>query len=107
MSQFLQRIAGCRHHGHAADAVCGACLPPLAAAANLYWENFLAGFTLRDSPGFDDWQLFQAESLQRELGGVLVRLVQGHCDQGQVETAIEYARRWLALDPLQEAHTGA
>lgn len=103
VSEFRQQAAVCQAHRHGPDEICAAYLPPLAEAANLYRADFLAGFTLRDSPDFDDWQLFQAESLRRELAGVLTRLVQGHCDQGRVEVAIEYARRWLALDPLQEA----
>ena len=68
-------------------------------AAALYRDNFLAGFTLRDSPGFDDWQFFQAESLRRELAAALERLVRAHCARAEYEPAIDYARRWLRLDP--------
>ncbi len=62
----------------------------------------MAGFSLRDSPEFDDWQLFQAEGLRRELGYVLEKLVLDAGGRGEPETAIEYARRWLRLDPLHE-----
>ncbi|MCB0226743.1 MAG: SARP family transcriptional regulator, partial [Anaerolineae bacterium] len=36
-------------------------LAKLAEAVALYRDDFLAGFTLRDSPGFDEWQFFQSE----------------------------------------------
>ena len=99
---FLTRIGECRTHGHAAGEVCPACLPILAEAASLYRDDFMAGFSLRDSPGFDDWQFFQAESLRRELAGALERLAVGLCAQGEFDPAIAHARRWLALDPLHE-----
>lgn len=50
----------------------------------------MEGFTLRDSPDFDDWQFFQSENLKRELVQTLERLVQGHKDQSELQQAIEY-----------------
>ncbi|MGH2524005.1 MAG: AAA family ATPase, partial [Anaerolineales bacterium] len=102
VEQFHQKLAECLAHGHPASKVCPACLSPLTEAAALYRGDFLSGFTLRDSPGFDDWQFFQAESLRRELAGALERLVRGHSERGEFETAIGHARRWLSLDPLHE-----
>ena len=101
-AEFRARLAQCRTHGHPEGQVCPDCLAPLAGAAELYRDDFLAGFTLRDSPTFDEWQFFQTESLRQELASVLERLVQGHSAQGAHEAAIPYARRWLALDPLHE-----
>ncbi len=77
-------------------------LRALAEAAALYRDDFLSGFSLRDSPAFDDWQFFQAETLRRELMGVLERLAHAHAGRREFEPAITYARRWLALDPLDE-----
>jgi predicted ATPase len=62
----------------------------------------MAGFSLRDSLGFDDWQFFQGENLRRDYAGVLERLVTGCREQGEYAEAVKYARRWLAVDPLQE-----
>ena len=36
-------------------------LSRLVEAINLYRADFLAGFTLRDSPTFDEWQFFEAK----------------------------------------------
>lgn len=74
----------------------------LRAAATLYRDDFLAGFGLRDSPAFDDWQLTQAEYLRRVLGRVLESLVEYDSVSGDGTTAMISARRWLNLDPLNE-----
>lgn len=102
VDQFHRRLAACPSHGHPATEVCAECLGPLAEAAALYRDDFLAGFTLRDSPDFDDWQLLQTESLRRELASALERLVRCHSAQGAFELASAAAQRWLALDPLHE-----
>ena len=70
----------------------------LAGAAELFRDNFLAGFSLRDSIPFDDWQLQQQESLRRELTQVLAELAQ----TSSGETAVTYARRWCQIDSLRE-----
>jgi DNA-binding SARP family transcriptional activator/lipopolysaccharide biosynthesis regulator YciM len=100
--EFHRCLAECESHPHPTSQACPQCLPWLANAAGLYRDTFLAGFSLRDSTGFDDWQFFESETLRRELGSVLERLVQGYTDQGNFETAIDYAQRWLSLDALHE-----
>jgi DNA-binding SARP family transcriptional activator len=99
---FHNYLSECQKHGHEQHEVCSACVGPLSTAVELYRDDFLSGFTLRDSPAFDDWQFFQAESLRRELGGALEKLARCHVSRGDFEQAINYARRWLALDPIHE-----
>jgi DNA-binding SARP family transcriptional activator len=77
-------------------------LAHLDAAVELYTEDFLAGFTLPDSPTFDEWQFFQRESLRQLYGQVLEQLVQAYRTKQAWDQAIAYARRWLALDGLHE-----
>jgi DNA-binding SARP family transcriptional activator len=62
----------------------------------------MAGFSLRDSAGFDDWQFFETDRLRRELATVLERLVASQAAQGDFSTALDNARRWLSLDSLNE-----
>jgi len=102
VAQFRERLAACRTHGHSAGEVCPGCLTALSEAAALYRDDFMAGFSLRDSPAFDEWQFFQGEGLRRELASALERLVQGHSAAGAYEDALPAARRWVALDPLHE-----
>ena len=50
-------------------------LADLATAAELARGPFMAGFTLRDSPEFDDWRAARAASVERTVGRVLDRLI--------------------------------
>ncbi|MCB0191760.1 MAG: tetratricopeptide repeat protein, partial [Anaerolineae bacterium] len=84
------------------DVICADCVEALRAAVHLYNRDFLTGFTLRDCPEFDEWQFFQAESLRQELAAALERLVEGYSRHNQPELAIPHARRWVALDSLNE-----
>jgi len=103
---FTDRLAQYQAQGQADIQVdieaCAASLPLLTEAVALYQADFLTGFTLRDSPDFDQWQFWQTETLRQQLAGALERLVYSHSSQQQFEPAIAYARRWLDLDPLQE-----
>ena len=63
----------------------------------------MAGFNLKDCRDYDEWQFFQAEKLRTGLTNALVRLSAYYANALAYETAIGYARRRLALDPLQEA----
>jgi DNA-binding SARP family transcriptional activator/predicted ATPase len=77
-------------------------IPLLSELAACYQGDFMAGFTLRDCPAFDEWQLYQAESLRLSLGQVLENLVEARAAALQWDLAVADARRWLALDPLNE-----
>jgi predicted ATPase/DNA-binding SARP family transcriptional activator len=87
----------------AASSPAPADLSTLQAAVNLYVADFLAGFTLSDCPDFDDWQAFQTESLRQGLRAVLKLLAWTHAAADDQVSAIAVARRWLALDPLDES----
>src|SRR5690606_14401883 len=76
---------------------------PLTEAVALYRDHFLAGFSLRDSEPFDTWQQLQTEHFRRELAWALEQLASSYAEQAAWDTALGYAQRWLALDPLQEA----
>ncbi|MEZ4672900.1 MAG: BTAD domain-containing putative transcriptional regulator [Caldilineaceae bacterium] len=102
VAEFQRLLATCREHGHLVDAVCERCIAPLTAAADLYRDDLLAGFSLPDTPDFDDWQLFQREELRFALATALDRLVEAHQRQETIGEAIPIARRRLSLDPLHE-----
>ncbi|MDQ3610048.1 MAG: hypothetical protein M4D85_00335, partial [Actinomycetota bacterium] len=91
-----------RGHDHPVEASCSRCLADLEAATALYRDDFMAGFTLRDSPEFDDWRAFQADGLKQQFAGVLELLVRTRVRVGELDAALDAARRWLALDSLHE-----
>lgn len=99
---FRELLAACGKHGHPDSKVCSKCIPLLSEAVDLYQNDFLFGFSLRDSPEFDRWQYDQAERLRGEFGSALERLVLTLEDQGDCNLSLRYARKWLTLDPLHE-----
>lgn len=77
----------------------------LETALGLYQGDFLAGFHIRDSRGFEDWKLMQQEHLRGRVMAALDRVVQHHLDSGEYSEGIEQGNRLLQLDPLrEEAH---
>lgn len=99
---FTTQLAVARQANGLGDAARPTDLAALQAAVDLYRDDLLAGFTLRDSPAFDDWHFFEGEALRHQLAGALQQLVQGHSHHNDYNAAIPSARRWLALDPLHE-----
>ena len=74
----------------------------LAKACALYRGDFLTGFAVRDSPDFDDWQNSTADDLKQRLSTALETLVAARVADGELDEALELARRWVALDVLHE-----
>ncbi len=79
-----------------------ASLPLLQSAAACQRGDFLAGFSLGDAPGFDDWVATQGEVWRRRLGLILDRLSEIQFARGEFAGATETAARWIALDALNE-----
>lgn len=71
-------------------------------AAELSADRFLEGFSLRDSPPFDDWMLGVADELRDELSRTLARLVAIAVARESWPEALEYARRRVQVEPLSE-----
>lgn len=74
----------------------------LAAAVDLYSDDFMAGFSLSNCLAFEEWQELQAAQLRQMLNNALAALVKWHEKQAAYEVAIRYAQRWLSLDTLHE-----
>jgi DNA-binding SARP family transcriptional activator/predicted ATPase len=102
VDQFRLRLQECRGHDHRPTDVCPQCARLLIEAPELYRGDFMAGFTLPGSLEFEEWQFFQAQSLRDQLTSVLQHLIRWHCEQAELDDALDYARRWLAMDPIHE-----
>jgi predicted ATPase/DNA-binding SARP family transcriptional activator len=77
----------------------------LEEAIALYRGAFLEGFSLRDSPAFEDWSLLMRERLRREVLHALYCLAGNYQARGHYERACQMARRGLELEPWhEEAH---
>jgi predicted ATPase/DNA-binding SARP family transcriptional activator/Tfp pilus assembly protein PilF len=99
----FEHLAGQCQFDELSETTCRQCQPALAEAADLYRGDFLAGFEVVDCLEFDDWQMYQAEKYRQLYARVLEKLVYCCQLQGDLETALTTARRWVAQDPLHEA----
>lgn len=78
-------------------------IPLLVAAAKLYRDDFMSGFSLKDASSFNEWVLTESENLRRDLASALSMLVEDYSALNQTQSAIPYAQRLIALDPINEA----
>jgi DNA-binding SARP family transcriptional activator/tetratricopeptide (TPR) repeat protein len=84
------------------DAAASGDVGSLREAADLADGPFLAGFSLRDSPAFDDWRAVRSTAVERTVAGVLDRLVAAAEMHGDLAGAVSAAARRTDLDPLDE-----
>ncbi|HEX5809807.1 MAG TPA: BTAD domain-containing putative transcriptional regulator, partial [Anaerolineales bacterium] len=77
-------------------------VPLLVEAASLYRGDFLHGFSLKEGAGFNEWALTKGEDLRREFAAILEMLVDDYHAMHEMTSAIPYAQRLIALDPLNE-----
>lgn len=75
---------------------------PLEEAMTLYRGAFLAGFSLPDSPPFEEWLILRREELARQAREVLQTLSELFEHHEDYEEALTFARRWVAMDSFQE-----
>lgn len=73
--RFRELVDQARHEEERLGALDASAIRMLEEAAELYEGDFLAGFSLPDSPEFDGWQFQEADSLCQALGWTLERLV--------------------------------
>lgn len=99
--EFGELLSPCLHETTGGGG-CAACLPTLERAVGLYRGDFMAGFSLRDSAVFDEWQAVQSDELRQRLAVGLDRLSAARAAAGRPEAALTAARRWLGLDALHE-----
>lgn len=114
--EFERHLAAAHAHDHALDIYCPTCVAHLEAAHALYRDDLLAGYSLADSPAFEEWHFFQQESLRNQLLELLGTLARLQIAGGDLPQAILLIRQRLAIEPLHEeshqqlmwlyAHTG-
>jgi len=75
----------------------------LERAVDLYRGEFLEGFSLPDSPAFEEWVLLNRERFHRLMIEALHQLADYYQQASQYEQALQFTWRQLELDPWQES----
>jgi DNA-binding SARP family transcriptional activator/predicted ATPase len=86
----------------AVDAVDQATVEPLEQGVALYRGAFLVGFSIADSPAFEEWLLLRREHLARQALAALQRLSTYYEGTGAYEQALAHAWRQVELEPWHE-----
>lgn len=76
---------------------------PFQHFVSLYRGPFLDGFDLPGCPEFEHWCILERSFLERQYLRVLARLVELYTLSGDIRHAVQYAQRFLEIDPLSEA----
>lgn len=103
-ADFVALLAACEAHPHDRLVGCPACCERLSQAAELYTGELLTGFSLPDSPGFEEWLIVQRERFHRlavEALRTLAELFLAMGDRSSDEH-VAHARRWAELEPLDD-----
>lgn len=75
----------------------------LQTAAGHHRGDFLEGFSLADTPTFDDWVSLQREVWHNRMNLIFDALSQWQFEHGDLSAGIETATRWKVHDPYGEA----
>jgi predicted ATPase/DNA-binding SARP family transcriptional activator len=98
VTAFLRRV-------HTPGATDEQTIHELEKAVELHCRAFLEGFSLADSPAFEEWALLNREYTHRLLMDALRRLAEGYERRGEYGVALRHAWRQVELDPWrEEAH---
>ncbi len=74
----------------------------LSTILDLDQGEFLAGFSLPDAPGFDNWAAIQREACQRQVEMIYDRLTEYQLANHDLIPALKTTARWVARAPLSE-----
>jgi WD40 repeat protein/DNA-binding SARP family transcriptional activator len=77
-------------------------LSALEEAVALYRAPFLEGFSISDSPEFEEWALLTRERLNRLMLSALHHLAHAYQAQGEYQPALHHAWQQLDIDPWRE-----
>ncbi|MFZ6028848.1 MAG: molecular chaperone HtpG [Chloroflexota bacterium] len=90
-------------HTHKSLETCLTCAQRLQEAVELYRGDFMAGLLLSDSPGFQEWVTIYREQFFRYLISAIHTLSNYFQHVGDFDLSLQYARRLVSLDPLDES----
>ena len=86
-----------------ADSAHPSATEQLQQAVALYQGSFLEGFSVGDSPAFEEWALLARERLARQVSSALHYLASAFEQRGEYEQAQSFAWRQIELEPYDEA----
>lgn len=74
----------------------------LQAVVNLYQDDFLTGFHIKNASVFEDWMMSQRQSLHQQVVQALHTLEENYTGRGDYQAGLTANRRLLRLEPWNE-----
>lgn len=102
VNEFARLIEQTERHNHRHLGVCASCIHQLEQAVSLYRGDFARGLSV-DSEPFEEWLLHTQEHLRAQALRALGSLTDYYLRRHTFDKAIQFARRQLALDPLNDS----
>ena len=99
---FKESLAFCSEHVHRHSQTCPTCANHIETACNIYRGEFLENLSMPDSDLFEDWVQLQRARLHGQMLEALGWLAKYALRLGDHLRALDYARRQVALEPLNE-----
>lgn len=100
--QLMTLLEACDHHAHQRIETCPACAQRLEVALALYRGDFLEGFAVDDSSGFEDWTTIWRERIRQRVIDASFIVAAWHESRGALDGANIALSRLLELDPWNE-----
>jgi|GEM_PF-1221410 len=97
---FLNGAVPCESHDP--DLLCPECASRAETSISLWRAPFLSGFSLRDCPDFDEWQLSTSGRLRGEYCVLLRRLTAYYRRLKQYWKSEAFALSWIREEPFEE-----
>ena len=100
--QLMTLLEACDRHEHQRMEACPPCAQRLHVALGLYRGDFLEGFAVDDSTGFEDWTTIWRERLRQRVIDASFTLAAWHESRGALDGANNALSRLLEIDPWNE-----
>lgn len=100
--EFQRLVEGTQRHDHVSRSACAECQAALQQAVALYEAELLAGFALVDCPAFEEWLFLQRERQHMVAIKAYHDLITYAEEQGDLDHALTFVQRQIAIDPLRE-----
>lgn len=100
--EFQSCLFDCELHHPAGQSLCTDCMLLLEKAIELYRDDFLKGFTLRDCEEFTDWQVSIQEDSLYQMMKALILQAEDLEHSLAYDRLIVCARRMIELEPWHE-----
>ncbi len=99
---FKALLSATQQHAHHNLKMCATCIALLQEAVGLYKGEFLAGLTLPDAEGFEEWRNSRREDFRAQVIRSLLTIADFYEQRREYNQARQYLMRLAEIEPWNE-----